>query len=224
MLEAKKRLETLENLDFEIEKLKREKKILEKKLEKLALEISDRRKKGAEKLKEYLAFSFSQLGMDSARFEIEFSKLEDFSPTGIDSVLFLFSGNPKLPLSPLDKSISGGEFSRFLLSVLSLIGENKRTTIFDEIDTGMSGKVLSMVAKKLKEISKRLQVVAVSHSPQVVAVADKVFKVEKEKTGIVNVKEICKDEIEKEIAIMISGKVTEGSLSAAKDLLRAWEE
>ena len=221
---AKERLEILENLDFEIERLQKEQEKLRKKLEKLALKISSLRKEGAEKLKNYLASSFSQLNMGSAKFEIKIERLPDFSPKGIDSVQFLFSGNPNLPLSPLSESISGGELSRFLLSVLSFSGTPETTMVFDEVDAGMSGKVLSRVAEKLKDISKRQQVIAVTHSPQVVAAADRVFKVEKNSKGEVVVKTLSDEEREKEIAIMIAGELTEGSLRAAEELLRKWEE
>ena len=221
---AKERLEILENLDFEIEKLQKEQEELRKKLRTLALKISALRKEGAEKLKNYLISSFSQLNMESAKFEIKFERLPGFSPKGIDSVQFLFSGNPKLPLSPLSESISGGELSRFLLSVLSFSGIPETTMVFDEVDAGMSGKVLSRVAEKLKDISKRQQVIAVTHSPQVVAAADRVFRVEKNSRGEVVVKTLSDEEREKEIAIMIAGKITEGSLGAARDLLKRWED
>ena len=96
--------------------------------------------------------------------------------------------------------------------------------VFDEVDAGMSGKVLSRVAEKLKDISKRQQVIAVTHSPQVVAAADRVFKIEKNSKGGVVVQTLSDEEKEKEIAIMIAGRITEGSLSAAKDLLKRWED
>ena len=96
--------------------------------------------------------------------------------------------------------------------------------VFDEVDAGMSGKVLSKVAEKLKDISKRQQVIAVTHSPQVVAAADRVFKVEKNSKGEVVVKILSDEEKEREIAIMIAGELTEGSLSAARDLIKKWED
>ncbi|WP_163328099.1 DNA repair protein RecN [Desulfurobacterium thermolithotrophum] len=218
------RLEALENLDFEVEKVQRDLENLKKELESLASKISELRKKGAEKLKEYLISSFSELCMESARFEIKLKPLEDFLPTGKDSVEFLFSGNPKLPLSLLSSSISGGELSRFLLSVLTFFTDSKTTIVFDEIDSGMSGKVLSKVAEKLKKISQKQQIIAVTHSPQILAAADKVFKVEKDQKGEVIVKTLSDEEKKREIAIMITGKITKGSLSAAEDLLNRWEE
>jgi len=221
---AKRRLEILENLDFELERTEKELKEIRKKLESLAKEISTRRREGAKKLKEKLASSFKELNMESARFEVLIEELPDFTPTGKDKVTFLFSGNPKLPLSPLSDSISGGELSRFLLSVLALFSFPKVTMVFDEIDSGMSGKVLAKVAGKLKSIAKDQQVIAVTHSPQVVAAADRVFKVEKGKDGSVKVRVLSKEERRREIAIMISGDVSEGSLKAADELIKKWEE
>ena len=160
--------------------------------------------------------------MKDANFKITFEKIP-FSPTGADKVVFLFSGNPKLPLDELSKSISGGELSRFLLSVLSVLKVSQSVMVFDEIDAGMSGKILSKVAEKLKEISKNHQVIAVTHSPQVASAGDKVFKVLKTENGI-NVCELNKEQKIREIAIMISGKITENSLKAADELMKMWEE
>ncbi|RUM43459.1 MAG: chromosome segregation protein SMC [Desulfurobacterium sp.] len=221
---ARRRLEVLENLDFELERREEELKRLKEELGSLAAEISARRKKGAERLKRELLSSFKELSMETARFEVLIEELPDFTPTGKDKVTFLFSGNPKLPLSPLSESISGGELSRFLLSVLSLFSLPQVTMVFDEIDSGMSGKVLAKVAGKLKGIARKQQVIAVTHSPQVVAAADRVFKVEKGKDGSVTVRVLSGEEKRKEIAIMISGDVSEGSLRAADELIRKWEE
>jgi len=221
---ARRRLEVLENLDFELERKEEELKKLKEELGSLAAEISARRKKGAERLKRELLSSFRELSMETARFEVLIEELPDFTPTGKDRVTFLFSGNPKLPLSPLSESISGGELSRFLLSVLSLFSFPQVTMVFDEIDSGMSGKVLAKVAGKLKGIARKQQVIAVTHSPQVVAAADRVFKVEKGEDGSVTVRILSEEEKRKEIAIMISGDVSEGSLRAADELIRKWEK
>jgi DNA repair protein RecN (Recombination protein N) len=222
--ESKKRLEVLENLDFELEKKEKELEKLREELQKISSEISVKRKKGAEELKGFLLDSFKELKMESARFEVLIEELPDFTPKGKDRVTFLFSGNPKLPLSPLSNSVSGGELSRFLLSVLALFSFPEVTMVFDEIDAGMSGKVLTKVAGKLKDISKNQQVIAVTHSPQIVAAADRVFKVEKSSSGNVTVRALGREEKRREIAIMISGKITENSLKAADELMKMWEE
>ncbi|SMP13453.1 DNA repair protein RecN (Recombination protein N) [Desulfurobacterium pacificum] len=220
--EAEEKLYTLENLEFEIEEERKRLEALEAELKELASEISERRKRAAEEFEAYVVSTLKELGMPEVRFKVEFREKE-LSATGVDEVQFLFSGNPSLPLSPLSASISGGELSRFLLTILSKVSVPGVTMVFDEIDAGMSGKTLSLVAAKLKEIAKNQQVIAVTHSPQVVAAADRVFKVEK-KNGNVAVREVKKEQIEREIAIMISGDLTDKSLEAARDLIRRWEE
>lgn len=222
--DAKEKLERLENLTFELEQAEKRVKELEEQLYSLGRGLSQRRREGAEKLKNYLKDSFSELGLESARFEILFEELEKPSPSGLERVTFLFSGNPKLPLSPLSESISGGELSRFLLSVLSFISFPEITMVFDEIDTGMSGKILRKVAKKLKVISEKQQVLAVSHSPQVVAAADRVFKLERDFKGNVDIRVLEREELEKELSVMLSGEVTESGIKTAQDLLKSWEE
>jgi len=219
---AEEKVGLLENLDFEIEKKRKEVLYLKKQLGKVAKELSERRKRAAEELEQFLVLALKELGMEKARFKVEFSKAEP-NFWGMDRVEFLFSGNPRLPLTALSSSISGGELSRFLLAVLSKVSVSKATMVFDEIDAGMSGRILSLVALKLKNISKMQQVIAVTHSPQVVAAADKVFKVEKREEGTF-IKELQGSDLVEEIAIMISGSLTEKSLEAAEDLLKKWEE
>ncbi len=221
---AKEQLRLLENADFEFEKLKEEFSRTESKLEELSETISKKRREGAKKLKDMLQKCFNELNLGNAKFDVSFEKLNEFTPLGRDRVTFLFSGNPSLPLSPLSSSISGGELSRLLLCTLSIVSLPEVTMIFDEIDAGMSGKVLSSVASKLKRISTNQQVIAVTHSPQVVAAADKVFRVSKDEEGKVSVEELTKEEILEEIAIMIAGELTEGSINAARDIMSRWEE
>ncbi|RKQ63230.1 DNA replication and repair protein RecN [Thermovibrio guaymasensis] len=221
---AKERLEFLERGDEKLEEKEREVEGLKKELLEVAREISRRRREGAEKLKELLEEEFKDLGLLEARFEVEFISLEEPSPSGLERVRFLFSGNPKLPLSPLSQSISGGELSRFLLSVLKILSPENIVMVFDEVDSGISGKILRKVAEKLREISRRVQVIAVSHWPQVVAAADRVFKLEKGAQGEVKVRLLQGEDLLRELSIMISGQVSAGGLKAAKDLLMSWEE
>ena len=221
---VKEKLEKLENITFELEQVEKRVKELEEELYRLGRELSKRRREGAERLKSYLKRSFSELGLESARFEVLFEELEKPSPSGLEKVTFLFSGNPKLPLSPLSESISGGELSRFLLSALSFFSFPDVTMVFDEIDSGMSGKILRKVAKKLRAISKRQQILAVSHSPQIVAAADRVFKLEKDPEGNVSIRILKEGEIVRELSVMLSGEITESGVKAATDLLKSWEE
>ena len=220
---AKERLSRLENLSFEIEKIEKEVESLREELLKKGREIGKKRRRGSLALKEFLRKEFSELGLSSARFEVEFEELEEPSPFGLERVRFLFSGSPNLPLSPISESISGGELSRFLLSVLTVFSLPSVTMVFDEIDSGMSGRILKKVAKKLRRISRKQQVIAVTHSPQLVAAADRVFRLERVGDSV-RIKKLEGDNLLKEIARMVSGDITEGSLKAAFDLLSVWRE
>jgi DNA repair protein RecN (Recombination protein N) len=157
--------------------------------------------------------------LEDARFKVELRKLDTLGPNGAEDVEFLFSGNPKLPLSPLSKAISGGELSRFLISLFDVMTGLNTTMVLDEIDMGMSGKVLSSVARKLRDVSRKNQIIAVTHSPQVAAMADRMFKVERSPSNEITIRQLSEEEFESEIAVMISGKRTVGSLKAARELL-----
>ncbi|SNR88172.1 DNA repair protein RecN [Desulfurobacterium atlanticum] len=220
---VKKELEELENIDFELETAEKDVENLRKTLEELGEKLSSARKKGAKLLENRIKEHLEELELKHSKFKIVVEKTE-FSFTGMDRVSFLFSGNPKFPLQPVGEAISGGELSRLLLSILSESGKESGVLVFDEIDTGMSGKVLSKVAEKLLKISRNTQVVAVTHSPVVVALADAVFKVEKGSDGKITVRKLESGDVEREIAVMISGEVSQGSLKAAKELMERREK
>ncbi len=220
---AKEELSRLERGEELIEEKDKKVKELRQELFKVGRELSSLRKEGAFRLKEFLKEEFKELGLEGAKFEVEFIKEKEPEPYGLERVNFLFSGNPKLPLSSLSESISGGELSRFLLSVLNYLSPGVSVMVFDEIDSGISGKILKKVAEKLKGISRKRQVIAVSHSPQVVAAADKVFKLYRKGEETL-IKELKGEELLKELSVMISGKTSEASLKAAEDLIKDWEE
>ncbi|WP_457569028.1 DNA repair protein RecN [Desulfurobacterium sp.] len=215
---AKRELEELENIDIEIETA--EKNYLEAKarVENLAEKLTRSRKEAARKLEKRIKEHLDNLELKHAKFKIAFESAP-LSYTGKDKISFLFTGNPSLPLQPVGVSISGGELSRLLLSILAESGKASDVLVFDEIDAGMSGKVLSRVAEKLAKISRNVQIIAVSHSPVVVAMADSVFKVVKSPDGSISVSRLEGKQIEQEIARMIAGEVTEGSLQAARELM-----
>jgi len=224
LVKAKERKALLEGGEELLSEKEEELKKIREELLRAGRELSRRRREGAKELERLMEEEFKELGLEGAKFKVEFKPTDEPKSYGLEEVLFLFSGNPKMELAPLSSSISGGELSRFLLSVLKILSPTQSALIFDEIDAGMSGKTLRKVARKLKEISRRHQVIAVTHSPQLVAAADKVFKVEKLSSGKVVVRELTRREIEEELSVMITGKLTEGALQAAKDLLKSWEE
>ena len=126
------------------------------------------------------------LGMPNAKMDIEFSRIdEDFSSTGFDRVEYMFSSNLGFELKPLNKVVSGGEMSRVMLAYKIVVSkiDNIQTIIFDEIDTGLSGNIATVVAEYMARLSNNKQIIAVSHLPQICAMADCNIKVEKFSDG-----------------------------------------
>lgn len=185
---AKQRKQLLEDLSENGDKLEEQKVIFEDKIYKIAKELSDIRKKVALKLEKAISFELSELGMGGTLFKIDFAELperdrhmEYVTSIGFDTVEFLISPNKGEPLRPLSKIISGGEMSRFMLALKVIIAsiDGIGTLVFDEIDTGISGKIAFEVAKKLYKISKSAQVIAITHLPQLAAIADVNYLIEK---------------------------------------------
>ncbi len=186
-------LQVLQNSDEEYEYLcsRREKKLDE--LYALCVKASDIRRQGALRLEEDVKRELETLGMKNADFKVGFAELptrEDIadkvSAKGADDVEFLLSPNLGQPLLPLVKIISGGEMSRFMLAlkVISSKYEGTETMIFDEVDTGISGRIGLEVAKKLADISRSSQVLCVTHLPQIAAMADYQYYIEKSTDGV----------------------------------------
>ena len=166
-----------------------------------------------------------QLGMPHARIEIDHHKTEQPGISGQDNIKFMFSANPGTDAREIGQTASGGEISRIMLAVKSLISEKKLlpTLVFDEIDAGVSGEVAAMTSRIMKELSCRMQVFAITHLPQIAARGDHHFevfkKLENSKTKTF-VRKLNPDERVETIARMLSGKnLTEAALNAAKQLI-----
>lgn len=159
---------------------------LRKKLYDNTQKLSKERQNVAKLLSQQLLAELKELGMSSCKFHVEFSELynfEDFSPSpnGCDEVVFMFSANAGQPEKELSKVISGGELSRFMLAMKKIIAnlDGISTMVFDEIDTGISGKTAQIVAQKMYDISKDKQVLAITHLPQLASMADSHYLIEK---------------------------------------------
>lgn len=227
--EIKKQLET-ENLNSaqienEIEELKKEISILEEELNQSAAEISKNRKNVIPSVEKELIESVAKLGMENSVIELKLNSKSDFGPNGKDEIEFLFSANKGSQLKEIEKSVSGGERSRLMLAVKKLLAGKLElpTLILDEIDTGVSGRVADEVGNMMKEMSKNLQLITITHLPQVAAKADAHFKVEKqteaEKT-ITSVNPLDKKQRILEIAALISGSdITDSAIEQAELLI-----
>lgn len=220
-----------ERLDYlsTLDEKKKEKLIelnnLEKKLKIFAEGITAKRKNEAIVLENNIKKELFSLGMSNAQFQINFLPLERYSSTGKDDIQFMVSFNKGEELKPLNKVASGGELSRFVLSLKRVTAKTDGvdTMIFDEIDSGISGVAANTVGKKLKEISREKQVICITHLPQIAANGDfhyLVSKIEDEKNTYTKVKLLEKDSRVLEISKMLSGEdVSNTSINYAKELL-----
>ena len=163
--------------------------------------------------------------MEKANFQVQFNKSK-FNREGNEQVEFYISTNPGENFKPLVKVASGGELSRLMLAIKSAFSrkEGKTSIVFDEVDTGVSGRVAQAIAQKIHKISSNGQVLAISHLPQVIAIADNQFFIEKisdENSTVSTVRLLDFDERVEEIAKMLAGEnVTEAALTQARELLK----
>ncbi|OSY87772.1 DNA recombination protein RecN [Tenacibaculum holothuriorum] len=200
-------------------------KEVETKLDELANTISKARNKVLPKLKKQLEFLLAELGMPNARFSFEVALSDNYYTNGKDDLLFLFSANKGGNFGELKKVASGGELSRIMLSIKKVLSENSKlpTIIFDEIDTGVSGEVSNKIAAIMQQMSENMQVITITHLPQIAAKGNQHYKVyKKEVSGVTesNLKLLTEEDRIREIAEMLSGKdITESALTHAKELL-----
>lgn len=214
---AKIQLNKLVNADEEINKLLISKKNILKEIYNNCVELTEIRKKYSKILKEKLLNELKELGMEKSNFEVAFNNdytidnIEDkFTLNGADNIEFLFSANAGEPVKSLNKIISGGELSRFMLAFKCVVsGSNSyKTFVFDEIDTGIGGNVGNILGKKLFNISTKNQVFCITHLAQIACYADshyKVLKYEKDNKTFVDVKPLSDEERYLEIDRMIGG-------------------
>jgi DNA repair protein RecN (Recombination protein N) len=196
------------------------------KLDELSLTIHDRRKAIIPKLDKQLKLILKQLGMHNAQFQIEVSLVKDYFSNGKDDLIFLFSANKGNDFGELKKVASGGELSRIMLAIKTVLSKHKKlpTIIFDEIDTGVSGEVANQMALIMKAMSANMQVVSITHLPQIAAQGDaqlEVYKFDINEQTETAIKQLSQEERVNIIAGMISGKnITAIALQHAKELLQ----
>lgn len=218
----RKELDSIEFSTQNIEELEKEIVEEEKKLELLAGEISEERKNYAQVLSGLIIEKLEKLELPKVKFEIHFDRTE-LSPNGFDKVEFLISTNISEGLKPLAKVASGGEISRVMLAIKTIFAQsdNIDTVIFDEIDTGISGKTSQAVADEVKELSKYMQIIMITHQAIIASKSDKHFYVKKTQDGKTSVDiSVLEDNAKlKAIAELAGGEVTEESLKFAKTLM-----
>ena len=205
--------------------LEKKQKNLENTLRKYSSELSFNRKKTISILEKELKFLVTKMGMDQATFKIQLDKGSEFYNNGTDEISFMFSANRGSDFKTLKKVVSGGELSRIMLAIKAILSQYKKlpTLVFDEIDTGVSGKISNSIAEVMGTISTKMQVFKITHLPQVAAKGNHHFRVEKKldngKTTTFLEFLNQKSRIE-EIAKMLSGnKVTKSAIEHAKQLM-----
>ena len=214
----------LSSEDMEVELKK-----LEKNLVGLAGQVAQARHKIAQDLEAEIKQELQDLYMEKAQFQVRFSQGK-FSREGNESVEFYISTNPGEDFKPLVKVASGGELSRLMLAIKSAFSrkEGKTSIVFDEVDTGVSGRVAQAIAQKIHKIGQNGQVLAISHLPQVIAIADYQFFIEKisnEHSTVSTVRLLTVEERIEEVAKMLAGEnVTEAALNQARELLQSKEK
>ena len=211
------------------EDMEAELKQLEVSLVDLASKLASARHNLAQQLEIEIQQELKDLYMGKARFQVQFTKGK-FSREGNESVEFYISTNPGEDFKPLVKVASGGELSRLMLAIKSAFSrkEGKTSIVFDEVDTGVSGRVAQAIAQKIHKIGQHGQVLAISHLPQVIAIADYQFFIEKisnEHSTVSTVRLLTVEERVEEVAKMLAGEnVTEAALSQARELLQSKEK
>lgn len=219
------RINRLNNIEENLESLKKQLEKNNKELNITASIITGERKKISEKLEEDILFNIKDLNMPNAKFRIEFSELENVVNSGKDKVDFLISTNIGQDVLPLIKIASGGELSRIMLGFKTALAnvDNVETLIFDEIDAGISGRTAQLVGEKLIDISNYRQIIVISHLPQIASLADNHLLIDKEELDdntISNIYSIKNEDRINEIARLIGGvNITNTTIKQAKEMI-----
>ncbi len=214
------------SLEEQIKKLAMELETVQKHLADLAGKLTKKRAAAAPLFSKSVKETLTQLGMANAELNISMEQLKEYKETGLDKVTFLFSANKGSDAQPLSKVASGGELSRFMLSLKSLLAKHTAlpTIIFDEIDAGISGDIAAKTGSILEKMAATMQVITITHLPQVACKGKThlfVYKQEQGKRTVTRIKQLNKEERVEEIAKMLSaGKVGEAALRNAKELLK----
>ena len=220
----KERLEQLQSHDELIAKLKRELAEKEKRLSGLSAQLSDLRKAAAQKLCAQIRAALQDLNFADVRFEAVFEQTGHFSANGTDNMYFVIAANPGEALKPLSKVASGGELSRIMLAIRTVTAnqDDIGTLIFDEIDAGISGRTAQRVAEKLCTLSQKRQVICITHLPQIAAMADVHFMIEKavqDNKTVTSIYRLLDTQCVEELARLLGGStITEAVRANAQEL------
>lgn len=223
--DLRSKLDSIDNGDIDVEEMEKKGKILAKELKAEAEKLTMIRREAALKLADMITETARPLGLQNLRFKIEINQGK-LTSDGQDSVEFLCSFNKNHEMQPMGKVASGGELARLMLSLKSIMARcmNLPTVIFDEVDTGVSGEIADKMGDMMRHMGEDMQVMAITHLPQVASKGSahyKVYKTDEENRTVSHVKLLDKDERVRELAAMLSGStINDAALLNAKTLLR----
>jgi len=196
-------------------------------LQEQSRKLTESRQKACEPIESYLVEQLIKLGMPNIQFKVDINSLDEYSESGNDEVQFLFSANKNRLPQPVTQIASGGEVSRLMLSIKSLVAHKADlpTIIFDEIDTGVSGEIAHRMGEIMRTMSTEMQVITITHLPQIAGKGAQHYSVFKDDTGLqtqTHIRRLNEEERLVELAQMLSGKnVTDAALQNAQELLRS---
>lgn len=220
-----KQLQRIDSFEEELDALQLKLETIFEQLKKDAGRLSVSRKKASKPIETYLVDQLTKLGMPNIQFQVMISSEIDFAENGSDEVQFLFSANKNRPVQPVTLIASGGEVSRLMLSIKSLVAHKADlpTIIFDEIDTGVSGEIANRMGEIMQTMSADMQVITITHLPQIAAKGSQHYRVYKDDSGQqtqTHIQRLTMDERLDELAQMLSGKnITDAALLNARELL-----
>ena len=220
---AKQKLEDTDTQSHQLDQLKKQLSAATNKTQELAESLSIKRQRAAKKLDSLIEKELHTLGMQKAVFQVRWNQAE-LNSDGIDEIEFLISTNVGTELKPLTKIASGGEISRVMLAMKTVLAQTDQipTLIFDEIDVGIGGHTANIVGKKLKELSKFCQVICITHLPQIACLADRHFRVDKRvrnKQTVITAYQLTEEDRVSELARMQGDKTAQAAMAYARELL-----
>lgn len=223
--ELEQKIQNIDSFEQQIETLQKEVAVNRTASDKLAQKLSTQRKSAAKGIEKSLIEKISVLGMPNIQFQCSITPKQHADITGVDKLEFLFSANKNVPLQPVAEIASGGEISRLMLSLKSMIAGATAlpSIIFDEIDTGVSGEIADKMGQIMLEFGQNMQVIVITHLPQIAAKGKthyKVYKLDAKGITTTNLRKLTNDERLSEIAGMLSGStVTDAAVQNAKVML-----
>ena len=222
--EKSDRIAVLSDYDEYLNKLKKQLDDKEKELSCITAQVSKIRKEESKKMTEEITKALEDLNFLDVKFEMEFKELGDYTSNGRDEAEFMISTNPGEAVKPLGKVASGGELSRIMLAIKTIMANQDQieSLIFDEIDSGISGRTAQMVSEKMNQLGNNHQIICITHLPQIAAMADAHYLIEKSvenKSTVSNIHKLDQEQSIKELARMLGGvEITQTVLDSAREM------